>query len=451
MRGRRSFIVLAFIVVALIASACSSSIASDGTTSSDTASNEISTNDAEAAVASQDGAVDSEVLDAGEETSSGEQIDPSIEANDVAFSEQCGAEPAPLGSRVDVSETGSRIGSGSLDFGQANELEVELPDNGIWITADPAVAGGWLVVLQRGSSVRVSPDGVVTSAATPGDLPPELDSAGNLRSPFRLHGLFEDPISDGRVVIADDIAAVLSTPTDFYQHDVLGDALEAAAVEWVDTCTGESGQIDIAEPDVIEGISPILADIDSDGQVEILVTLSNSDTGARLAAFELDGSSAGQSEPIGRGNRWRNQLAVGAFGPDGEVEIIDVRTPHIGGTVQAFRQVSDADLGPSLVQVAASDDRYTSHILGLRNLEMGIAVDADGDQFPDILVATADRQRIVALTRTSDLDAELQGWEILSERELDRDLTSNIATQEMTPGRASVALADRTTLRIYSE
>ena len=193
----------------------------------------------------------------------------------------------------------------------------------------------------------------------------------------------------------------------------------------------------------------MLADIDSDGQIEILVTLSNSDTGARLAAFELDGTSAGESEPIGQGNRWRNQLAAGAFGPNGEVEIVDVRTPHIGGIVQSFQQVQSEETGPSLVQVAASDPRYTSHVIRARNLSMGIAIDADRDDFPDVVVATADRGAIVAMTRTSDLDAELQGWDIIGERSLQSALTSNIATQEQSPGRALIAVSDGNMLRIW--
>lgn len=361
----------------------------------------------------------------------------------------CGAGEPLTGSRVDVLQSGNRIASGSTDFTQMDETVVELPDTGIWITADPTVAGGWYVVLERGSAVRVSPLGVVTTALDSGALPPEFSGDGVLQSPFRWHELFTDPIPDSRVVVLEDVAAVLATPTDFYQHGVLGDESEAAAIEWIDTCTGEAGRIEIPEPDVIEGISPMLVDIDRDGQTEIIVTLSNSSSGARLAAFELDGSTAGQSDPIGRGSRWRNIAAVGAFGPSGEVEIIDVQTPHIGGLVQAFRQIEDEELGPTLVQVAESDPRYTSHVIGSRNLSMGIGVDANDDSFPDVLVATANRNAIVAMTRTDELDSELQGWEIIGEQPLDNVLTSNIASQEEAAGRATIAVADGNILRIW--
>ena len=372
------------------------------------------------------------------------------EAELAQFSTLCNADPAVPGSRVDVNSDGNRVAPGSLDFAAVEELEVELPDTGVWVTADPAVSGGWFVVLERGSAVRVSPEGVVTSTSDPSATPPELDADGNPQTPFRFHELFQDPIDDGRVVFAEDIAVVLSTPTDIYPHGVLGDELEAAAIEWVDVCTGEGGQIDIPAPDVVEGLSPLLADIDNDGQIEIVVTLANADTGARLAAFELDGTTAGESEPIGQGRRWRNQLAATAFGPDGGIEIVDVRTPHIGGTVQSFRQVQDEENGPQLVQVAVSDPRYTSHVIGTRNLSMGIAIDANADDWPDVLVATSDRDALVGLTRTSDLDADLQGWNIIGERELQNALTSNIAAQEPTPGSASIAIADGDILRIWS-
>lgn len=455
---RRRPIRVALVVLALLGSACASSSAlpetaseareqpsgSDAPVSSEEPQ---TTNDGDDAVATEaqsaDGDPDELVEDAGTDPSEGDQGD------DAAFfPELCDAEPVIPGSRVDIQASGNRIAPGTLDFANLSEVEIELPDNGVWVNADPT--GGWYVVLERGSAVRVSTDGTVTSAGTPGAVPPELDADGNPDSPFRFHELFTNPLDDTRVVVDEAIAVALTTPTDFYRHGALGDAIEAAAIEWVDTCSGERGLINIAEPDVIESLSPILADIDGDGQSEIIVTLSNDDGGSRLAAFELDGTSAGESEPIGLGNRWRNQLAAGAFGPEGEVELIDVRTPHIGGIVQSFQQVVDEENVPSLVQVAASDASYTSHVNRTRNLSMGIALDLDTDSFPDVLVARSDRGALVAMTRTADPAAALQGWNIIGERELTFGLTSNIASQEPTPGRAAVALADGSTLRIWN-
>ncbi len=382
------------------------------------------------------------------------------EAEAELFSELCEAELPPVGSRVEVTSSGNHIGEGSLDFATVDEMLVELPDNAVWVTADPSVPGGWYVVLERGSSVRVSVEGVVTAAVgdSPG-LPPELSADGNPLSPFRHHDLFTDPLPDGRVVVEQSIAAALVQPTERNRHGALGDEIEAAGVEWVDTCTGEGQVIEVAETDVIEGISPLIADVDNDGQVELVVTLSNSTVGAWLAAYELDGTLVAESDPIGQGNRWRNQLGVGPFGPDGQIELISVRTPHIGGTVEAFRLVTTtAENGEepgnpetisAFVPVAESPPGYTSHIIGETNLSLAIAVDANGDSIPDIITPTADRQRVVALTRTDELDGALQGWNIVGERPLNNELTGNIATQQVSPGTASLAIADGNILRIW--
>ena len=182
---------------------------------------------------------------------------------------------------------------------------------------------------------------------TVGDIPAVVGSDGAIGTAFDDHDRFDEPLPDGRVVRSGSVLAVLASPTDRYAHNVLGDAIEAAAVEWVDVCDDTSGRIAVPDVDVIEGIAPILADIDGDDEIEILVTLSNSSGGARLAAYELDGSLLAESAPIGQGNRWRNQLAVAPFGPEGQIEILDVQTPHIGGILQAF-QLVEGDGGASL-------------------------------------------------------------------------------------------------------
>ena len=190
----------------------------------------------------------------------------------------------------------------------------------------------------------------------------------------------------------------------------------------VDLCDDTRGRIDIAEPDVVEGVAPILADVDGDGAIEVVVTLSNSDGGARLAAYELNGSLVAESAPIGRGNRWRNQLAVGPFGPGGKTEIVDVRTPHLGGIVQAFQLRNSGD-GVTLERVAASAGEFTSHPLGSRNVDMGVALDANADSALDVLVAAFSRDRLIALTRT-DRDG---GWREVATVDLPGQLASNIA------------------------
>jgi len=336
-----------------------------------------------------------------------------------------------LTTRVDIRPDGNRIAE-PVDLTRATRRTIELPHRIDWLLPDPAPTGGWFAFDENGRSTRIETDGSLSDAAPANTVPPII----GIDSPFPPDGVFDDPLPDGRMVTFRNISAVLASPTDRYGHAVLGDAIEAAAIEWVHDCTGERGRIAIAEPDVIEGIAPMLANLDDDPAPEILVTLSNASTGARLAAFNLDGSLVGESEPIGRGNRWRNQLAIGPFGPDGGQEIVDVRTPHIGGTVQAFA-VEDGEL----ILTAASTSDYTSHVLGLRNLEMGIALDANDDFQLDVVVASARRDRIVALTRTWETDT---GWQVLVEHELAGQISSNLVTQNST-----LAVGSGSTLNLF--
>lgn len=458
---------VALTVLAIIAAGCSSGDTASAVLDIDEPTAEVENNLLEA----QDDQANNELTESDAQESGSEGNDGTDEdtvelGDDSALTEPapvsplCEAAPVVPGTRPDVDSSGNRIAPGTIDFTTLDEIAVELPDDAIWVTADPSQPGGWYVTLSRGSSVRVSADGQVTSDAGPGaQLPPELDNTGTPLSPFRHHDLFNTPLPDTRVVVAESIAAALVQPTERYPHAVLGDAVEAAGVQWVDTCSGESGIIELDEPDVIEGISPILSDVDSDGQLEIVVTISNANVGARLAAFELDGTLTGESAPIGQGNRWRNQLAVGPFGPEGQVELISVRTPHIGGIVEAFRLVpaeipegdasTDETLPGEFIPVAESNPIYTSHVIGERNLSLGIATDVNGDGIPDVLVPSADRQSVAALTRTSELDGIQQGWNVVGQRELQNTLTGNIAAQEATPGTTTLAVPDGDILRLW--
>jgi hypothetical protein len=346
--------------------------------------------------------------------------------------ETCDADVVFPPRRTDVRVDGNRLAEGVVDL-EGPTLEVPLPGTAEWIVADPSSPGGWYVSLADGRAIRVSADGATTDAGAAPLGPPELMTTGEPRSPFANHALFSDPLVDTRVVRSGEFAVALAGPTDRYGHGVLGDAIEASAIVFANLCTNERGRIDIAEPDVIEGVAPLLGDLDGDGELEILVTLSNASEGARLAVYEFSGTLLAESEPIGRGNRWRNQLAIAPFGPAGEIEVVDVRTPHIGGTVQAF-QLAFGEDGARLERVAASDDRYTSHVIGSGNLDMGVAVDANGDGRPDVVVPSSDRRLLVALTRTS----ERQGWARIADLSLSNPLTTNLAVQTI-EGRTTLA------------
>ena len=110
---------------------------------------------------------------------------------------------------------------------------------------------------------------------------------------------------------------------------------------------------------------------------------------------------------------------------------------------------SSADPTGAFIPVAESDPNFTSHVIGARNLSLAIAIDATGDSIPDVVVPSANRETVFALTRTDVLDGDRQGWNVVGERALDNELTGNIATQELSPGAAALAIPDGDLLRIW--
>ena len=87
-----------------------------------------------------------------------------------------------------------------------------------------------------------------------------------------------DALPDARV-LADDAGQVLfvSSPTERYAHGVLGDGVEAAGITLAEIEPEPRivRTFEIPEPLVLEGIAPIWADLDGDGDREILATLSD--------------------------------------------------------------------------------------------------------------------------------------------------------------------------------
>lgn len=362
------------------------------------------------------------------------------EVTESSIVEQVSCATEPVEGRVDVRTDGNRLSTAALDLFAASAVDVALPGTAEWVVPSPT--GGWLVTTTEQTAHQVTADGEVIDLGTVGAVPAVVGADGAIGTAFDDHDRFDEPLPDGRVVRSGSVLAVLASPTDRYAHNVLGDAIEAAAVEWVDVCNDTSGRIAVPDVDVIEGIAPMLADIDGDGEVEVLVTLSNPSGGARLAAYELDGSLLAESAPIGQGNRWRNQLAVAPFGPEGQIEILDVQTPHIGGILQAF-QLVEGDGGASLERVAASAGAFTSHPIRTRNLDMGIALDVNVDGRVDALVSAFERDRLIGMTRSN----EPGGWTVVGEAALPGTLTSNVAVSDF--GEPAIAAGAGTTLRIW--
>lgn len=278
---------------------------------------------------------------------------------------------------------------------------------------------------------RVRPDLAPFAGHTVVDGSPILVSAdGSLQIGDRIvEGVVALP--DTRIVIsADGLVALLTDPTDRFKHAVLGDSIEAETVTVVDPATGDIVAILVAPGDtVFEAISPLWVDVDGDGRQEILVTASDGADGARLTVFSVDGDLLAESAPIGRGSRWLNQLGAAPLGPEGELEVVEVKTPHLGGIVNWYRMEGDR-----LVRHASASG-FSTHGIFSRNLDEGVIVDADADGRFDVVVPTQDDRRLVALSRVAD------GVVAAVEVVLPAAPSSNLIGVTRADGTASLALA----------
>ena len=280
---------------------------------------------------------------------------------------------------------------------------------GVLVLLPPASSGSAdtnAIALASGGIAFVGTDGSVVIS----------DGGGNRR-------LEVDALLDGRLTVSSDgRLAVLGDPTNRYDHGVVGDEFEASAVTLVSLATQEIVGKASFDVDVIEGMVPMFADFDGDGVDELVVTLSNADTGARLAVLDAAGDVIAESDPIGQGGRWRHQLAVAPFGPNGEIELVDIRTPHIGGTVEYFALVDGK------LELAASQRGVTSHSIRSRNLDMAVAFDVDGDGQVELVVPTDSRDELAVLRRVGDT------VEVIMTLPLGSALTTNLTAVESANG-----------------
>jgi hypothetical protein len=198
-------------------------------------------------------------------------------------------------------------------------------------------------------------------------------------------------------------AAWLVGSTERYSHGVLGDAIEAEGVA-VETADGRRLELLLAADSVFEDRYPRLADIDGDGDDEILVVRSYLDRGAALAVIKVKASGLAivtETPALGRPNRWLTPVGAADFDGDGRIEVALVETPHIGGVLKLYRW-QDGQLAP-----VVSLSGVSNHAIGLRALALAAVLDANGDGAPDLLIPDQSRRRLLVLTYASGRLAEI--------------------------------------------
>ncbi len=376
--------------------------------------------------------------------------------------------PSPTFSFTHQRADGNRVVDGIGTFPQVRQQTVALNDTPLWLTGilvdDEPV---WFVELADGTVQQLALDGSLTTIATlaPGQ-PFVANRQGVTANPVdasiytHAHPLGEGKVvfiaSDGDLVLAQNgtelarqsiqaipdarivvnangLGAVYSDVSGRYAHGVVGDDVEGTVLTIFEADTLEiQAEVILPDNDVFEGIMPFWADIDEDGEAnELVATVSNARDGAQVRAYRANGELLAQGPAIGQGYRWRHQLAFGAFGPNGENEIVSVLTPHIGGWVEYYRY-QDGQLN-----IVTSQSGYTSHMIGSANLDMAVAGDFNGDGQLEIVVADQTRQTISGLQRTES------GVEVMWTLNLNGQLITNMSALALADG--SLALAVGTT------
>lgn len=371
-------------------------------------------------------------------------------------------------------------GAGAIRDATPVDIDVGEPR---WLVALPAPGGSdWVVTRADGTAARYRvTDGTATREETdesigdrvpvvrrrasgesqaravslvrpPAELspmaPPAFVDGGRTRAAIGTDGdllvtgaagtdrLAVDALPDGRVVHLDGSrVALLGDATDRYRHGALGDAIEGGSVVVVDTATATvETRAAVGPPAVVEGLGPIAADLDGDGERELLVTVSDAADGARIAAFRPDGRRIGTGPVHGSG--WRHALAVAPFGPGGRLELAVVRKPHVEHVLEFYRLTGDS------LDVVATVQGFRSHTYGSRILDGALAADFDDDGRLELLVPTTPRDELAAVRRVGD------GAGVAWSLSLDGQVRTNV-TGVGSDGRIAVGVGTAAGVRVW--
>jgi hypothetical protein len=375
----------------------------------------------------------------------------------------------------------------------AAPVDIPLAGQPVWVVAAPyngldvdtvVWRSIWAVVLDTGQTqaFRIAADGTVEAialapAVLPVGMPPLLRVADGVPSlvvaPANDASLLTHPLvladdsllyvtttgevvrvaPGGRVMDRFGAGALLDTrllydgergvrfysdPTDRYDHGVLGDGLEAQSVGLleVDDLGGTSGAIGVGS--VLEGITPIWVDLNGDAVRDVVVTVSDRQQGAQVQVIDGTGQGVWRGPAIGQGYRWRHTIAVAPVGPNGETELIDVLTPHLGGVVEFYR------LAGTQLEIVAQVSGFTSHVIGSRNLDMAAVGDFDGDGQLEVLLPDQRRESLGGIRRT--VDGAVVAWQV----PLGGRLVTNLAAVTLPDGGLAVGAGhDGAALRVW--
>ena len=375
--------------------------------------------------------------------------------------------------------SGNRVVEGAGDLPNSKPIDVQLGGVPVWVVGVPLEDGtAWVATLEDGRvqafrlndsggarEVLVSPDRL-----TPGQPPLVKVSDGSLElvtsddpqasslthpAPISASGsdgligvqanqgvflergdsveeLGSTALPDARPVGgADGTLAMLSSPTERYDHGVLGDAVEADSMTLFRPGPKnlETGTINPASGGVFEQIAPLWFEVlGLDGNL-LAVTESTPELATRVSVYSPDGSLVAAGPFIGEPYKWRHLISAGPFGPNGEIELVDTLTPHIGGNIEFYRPNFDN----GSLDIVATQTGYTSHRIYTRNMDTARAGDLDGDGRWELLVPND------AYTELGAIRHEEAGATVAWTLPADGTIVTNLASATNFEGHAQIA------------
>ncbi|RXK46677.1 hypothetical protein [Halorientalis pallida] len=375
-----------------------------------------------------------------------------------------------------VQPSGNRVLDGSGDVHGVEPITLETETRPTWLVALPGEMGSlWTVVgvLDDATTYRVA-DGEATEIeshrALPAGMPPLSYSTdegssvlrGGSVTANRTHpvvteagilsiagdgdlvlrgesGVRRFPVSalpDGRIVhVGGSDYALLGDATNRYGHGALGNQEEGGSIVFFDASVPDvTARTRVGPPEVIEGLAPMVADLDGDGEPEVIVTVADSENGARIAVYDRDGRRRARGPIYGPG--WRHQLAVAPFAGQGP-ELAVTQKPHVDHVVEFYR------LDDSQLSIVAEYPNVESHTYGSYNTDQALAGDFDGDGTVELLVPAVGRDTLFVVERTAE--GARTDWQFA----LDAPLTSNLAGVTLPDGRLAVGAGTDRGLRVW--
>jgi len=186
-------------------------------------------------------------------------------------------------------------------------------------------------------------------------------------------------------------AVALSLPTEEFSQERLGDGIEAqglAVFTWDGSIVKLVTEFKIKSPQMFEVLTPILADVNDDGKMEILVTTTEEGAGSRLRTLRYTNRRIviQRSGPVISGNAWIQPIAVSELGDSDQKFILGVSDPAGKGTLEVYY--------PLLPETRFTLKGKISTLLSDRVMETALVGDFNDDDKIEIIAPDEFQQKL---------------------------------------------------------